>query len=91
MKNSKPVLVMLVGLPGSGKSTYAKHLVSKGHVNVVRSSDELREELLSDINNQKYNKEIFNVLESLIISDLYSRNSVVYDATNLNKSRRIAF
>ena len=42
-----PELIMLVGLPGSGKSTYAAQYKVKGYH--VHSSDDIREELFSDI------------------------------------------
>lgn len=40
--------IMLVGLPGSGKSTYAEKLKEKGYI--IHSSDAIREELTGDIN-----------------------------------------
>lgn len=39
--------IMLVGLPGSGKSTYAEELKREGYI--IHSSDAIREELTGDI------------------------------------------
>ena len=77
---------MMVGLPASGKSTVAKELGG-----IVRSSDELREELLGNVEDMKHNTEIFTVLQSLIRADLYNGRDAVYDATNLKASYRVEF
>lgn len=77
---------MMVGLPASGKSTVAENLGV-----VVRSSDDLRVELLGDVNDMSDNSSVFDVLHSLIKSDLYRGQSVVYDATNLKSKYRKAF
>ena len=82
-----PTLFMLVGLPGAGKSTY---IVNLGSVR-VHSSDALRQELYGDINDQSHNQELFTELHRRIKSDLMNGFDVVYDATNLNKKKRIAF
>ena len=64
----KPIFTMLVGIPGSGKSTWAEN--NKDIVNeVIQSSDELRKEL-GDINDQSKNEEVFNILHKRIKEDL---------------------
>lgn len=57
----------------------------------VHSSDELRRELIGDINSQDKNAYIFEVLHKRIKKDLSNRISCVYDATNLSMKRRKAF
>ena len=85
-----PNLVMLVGIPGSGKSYLAEKLsAQKGYV--IHSSDNLRVELFGDIDHQTDNRELFRVLENRIIDDLMAGKDVIYDATNLNRRRRMAF
>ena len=81
-------ITMLVGLPGSGKSVYAEKLKEKGYI--VHSSDKIREEL-GDVNDQSRNEEVFNILHKRIKDDLMNGKNVCYDATNLNRRRRIAF
>lgn len=84
----KPNFYMLVGLPGSGKSTYTKeHL--KGAV--VCSSDSIREELTGDINSQDCNEEVFRVLHQRVKENLKAGKDVVYDACNISSKRRKAF
>lgn len=81
--------IMLVGLPGSGKSTYAESLKAKGYH--IHSSDAIREELTGDVNTQDKNTEVFSMLHSRIKDDLKSGISCVYDATNMSMKRRVAF
>ena len=84
----KPVFLMVVGLPGSGKSTYIEKYYSNYH---VHSSDAIREELSGDVNNQDINKQVFNTLHKRVKEDLVAGYSVVYDATNISWKRRKAF
>lgn len=82
----KPKFYMLVGLSGSGKSSY-----NFGEEIIKISSDALRAELYGDENDQTHNAEIFNELHKRIIKHLKAGDNVVYDATNLSRRRRIAF
>ena len=81
--------VMLCGIPGSGKSHCAEYL-EKEEGYVVHSSDKLREEL-GDVNDQSKNEEVFKILHQRVKEDLNAGKSVVYDATNLSRRRRVAF
>ncbi|KNY25192.1 AAA family ATPase [Pseudobacteroides cellulosolvens] len=82
--------IMITGLPGSGKSTIAKEL-AKARNAVLHSSDDVRQELFGDANNQEMNDLVFRELNTRILSDLKDGKSVVYDATNLNYKKRKAF
>ena len=84
-----PNFVMLVGLPGSGKS-YIAHKLSKMDYN-IHSSDDIREELSGDINNQEINQKVFNILHNRVKEDLRANKNCVYDATNISYKRRKAF
>lgn len=81
--------IMLVGLPASGKSTYAEVLKEQGYS--VHSSDAIREELTGDVNSQDKNTDVFSVLHKRIKSDLENGISCVYDATNVSMKRRKVF
>lgn len=78
---------MLVGIPGSGKSTFAKVLSEKFNASIL-SSDEIREELLNDINEQSKNSEVFDVMNNRAAQLLNENRNVIYDATNINRKRR---
>ncbi|MDX1983889.1 MAG: ATP-binding protein [Bryobacteraceae bacterium] len=80
----RPRVIVLVGLPGSGKSTYA---ASRGYR--VLSSDGLREMLLDDVTDQTANIAIFRTLRSLLVTRLKLRRPVTcIDATNLTRKER---
>ena len=83
------IFVMLVGLPGSGKSTYTKQFIENGYV--IHSSDAIREELTGDANNQDINSKVFETLHKRVKQDLRDGKKVIYDATNISWKRRKAF
>ena len=87
---SKPAFTMMVGLVGSGKSTYAKQLAEETNA-IICSSDAIREELCGDENSQDNNDEVFKILHSRIKENLKNGNNVIYDATNINSKRRRSF
>ena len=88
----KPTLTMLVGLPGSGKSTYVKENFLEEN---IFSSDAIREELFGSDNNKvntpENNQKVFTELHKRIKERLKSGQNAVYDATNINCKRRMAF
>lgn len=85
-----PKFIMMVGLPASGKSTYALELADTYNAN-IHASDSIREELSGDINNQDINDIVFKTLHNRIKKDLSNGKSCIYDATNINYKRRRAF
>ena len=87
---SKHTFTMMVGLVGSGKSTYAKQLAEETNA-IACSSDAIREELCGDENSQDNNDEVFKILHSRIKENLKNGKNVIYDATNINSKRRRAF
>ncbi len=82
--------IMIAGLPGSGKSTIAKELANARNA-VLHSSDDVRQELFGDANNQEMNELVFRELNTRIMEHLNDGRNVVYDATNLNYKKRKAF
>lgn len=82
----KPIFTMLVGLPASGKSTYAAWEWA-----ITHSSDALRQELYGDVNCQEKNADLFAILHQRIKDDLRNGSDCIYDATNIDKKKRTAF
>ena len=88
--DKKPFFIMMIGLPASGKSTYAQELAEKYNAN-IHWSDEIRKELSGDINNQHINDIVFSTLHKRVKYDLSNGKSCIYDSTNINYKRRMAF
>lgn len=81
---AKRRVVVLVGLPGSGKSTYLKTLGA-----TALSSDELRRLLADDAADQTIHRQVFATLRYLLRRRLALGRPVSYvDATNLTPSER---
>lgn len=85
-----PIFTMMVGLPGSGKSYYAKQL-SEETGSVIHSSVDIRCEICGNASDQSANQKVFDVLHDRVISDLLCGKSVIYDATNISYKRRMSF
>lgn len=85
-ENSLPIFEMLVGLPGSGKSTYAGMYTS--FEKVVVSSDAIRGELFGDENCQRNPSRVFEEMKKRTRAALKEGRNVIYDATNLNSKKR---
>jgi predicted kinase len=77
-------IVVLVGLPGSGKSTYVEQLGA-----AVLSSDTIRKLLADDETIQTIHDRVFQTLRYLLRHRLELRRPVTYiDATNLTPQER---
>jgi predicted kinase len=80
----KGVVVLAIGLPGSGKSTWFKR---RGVTPL--SSDLLRTILFDDITEQRYQSLVFSTLRSLLRARLIAKMPWNYvDATNLSPHER---
>ena len=85
-----PVCIMLVGLPGSGKSTFADN-ISKNIDVVIHLTDAIRKELFGDENDQQNPQLVFETAYKRIRRDLQEGYNVVFDATNLRQKNRQMF
>ncbi|HEY1678653.1 MAG TPA: ATP-binding protein [Candidatus Sulfotelmatobacter sp.] len=80
----KGIVVLAIGLPGSGKSSWFKRK------NVVPlSSDMVRSLLFDDVREQRYQDLVFSNLRSMLKARLIARRPMNYvDATNLTPQER---
>lgn len=86
---SKPILCVMCGLSGSGKSTIARNSLDSFNNPVIVSSDVIREELTGKVEDQSKNDEVFKLFHERIRKNLENKHDVIVDATNLTmKSRR---
>ena len=81
-------LIMLVGIPGSGKSTLSTQFAAQGYR--VYSSDSIRAELYGSEEEQGTASEVFNTLIRRLRRDLSAGVPCVVDACNLRRKRRIS-
>lgn len=86
----KPTLYLMVGIPGSGKSWYAKGLLANQENTMYISRDSIRFKLLEE-NDEYFSHEdiVFNSFVSLIKEHLYDGENVIADATHLNRKSRM--
>lgn len=79
-------LNIMIGIPGSGKSNYAKRYLLTNN-SVYLSSDDIRIELYG-FEDQTHNDVVFKTMKKRTLNALKEGKDVIYDATNLNKKRR---
>lgn len=86
-------LIILCGLPGSGKSSYAENYKAVDDAickdfTVIHSSDAIREELFGDAGSQEDNAKVFELMRKRTQEDLKAGKTVIYDATNITRKAR---
>jgi predicted kinase len=80
-------IVVLVGLPGSGKSTWLARMGAGG-----LSSDAIRKLLADDEGDQSIHSRVFQTLRYLLVKRLAIGRPVTYiDATNLTPAERAPY
>jgi predicted kinase len=80
----KGVVVLAIGLPGSGKSSWFKR-----HKVVPLSSDTIRSLLFDDVREQRFQDLVFSNLRSMLKARLIAKRPTNYvDATNLTPQER---
>lgn len=82
-----PVVIMMVGVPGSGKSFVASGL-SKLLSMPVLSSDSYREELSGDANNQAVSKQAWELVNARAHAALANGKPCIIDGTHNNAAGR---
>lgn len=85
---NKPDLYIMIGLPGSGKDTIANSILLSNDSTILLSSDDIRVELFG-WEDQSKNSIVFDEMNKRCKNNLISGYNVIYNATNLNKKRRI--
>jgi predicted kinase len=84
----KPTFIMLVGIPGSGKTTYAECYMKRYESTKHISSDAIRKELYGDENCQEDHNKVFTIMRDRTLEALRNGYDVLYDATNVSRKNR---
>lgn len=91
MKQITNDMIILIGLPASGKSTWAERYATNRKFTVLISSDSIREELYGDEATQGDNNKIFSLVRERAEEALKEGKDVVIDATNMTIKDRSAY
>jgi predicted kinase len=84
-----PTFTMLVGIPGVGKSTFAKELAMRSNA-VWLSSDYIREHIYGDAACQDNPNKVFEIMHEETLFSLDKGFDVIYDATNITRKNRLS-
>ncbi|MFP4135199.1 MAG: AAA family ATPase, partial [Halothece sp.] len=80
----------LIGLPGSGKSTFAKEVLARIYDDsIIISSDRAREELYGEATIQGNWQEIESFIFQQVQSAIAQGKTIIYDATNAKRAHRL--
>ena len=79
-------LVVMVGLPGAGKTTKTEEYLAQGFK--IHSSDAIRLEVFNEVYNAENTPRVFSIMRHRALDDLKRGYDVVYDATNLSRKAR---
>jgi len=88
---SQPELILTVGLPGSGKSTWANDAVSmfdRFHNHIIVERDQIRQELTGDVRDHSQEGRVTRVAEERVCTALTHGTSVIIADTNLRPKYR---
>ena len=80
---------ILIGIPASGKSTFAKNFVFSHKGYKIVSTDDIRWKLFGDASIQGNPKMIFAIAHKEIMSYLDNGYNVIFDATNISRKNRV--
>lgn len=86
--STSPICHFLIGVPGSGKSTFAVELVKLGNYRIV-STDAIRASLYGDANLQGDWTEVEKAVISQVVDAIAQGDAVIYDATNAKRVWRM--
>ena len=85
---NRPKLILLVGIPGAGKTFYSKEYINTHPNSIHLSSDLIRKELYGDEAIQGNPSEVFLLMQSRAVEALNNGYDVIYDSTAITRKDR---
>jgi len=85
-----PDFILIIGIPGSGKSTWISKFNSDNKYTVV-SPDQIRKQLTGNVSDQTQNAKVWMIAKERVKSYLGRGKSVIFDSTMTNPQRRREF
>jgi len=82
-------LIVLSGIPGSGKSTYAKNYVATHSDTYIVASDALRFELFGRVDDFSQEEKVWDIFERLIIEKAKTHATIIADSSATTNVRRL--
>jgi predicted kinase len=83
----RPILAVMVGISGSGKSTYANGLKTSLNAQLIET-DSIRQELTGNAEDQTQNGRVFDVAKQRVDNALSQEKNTIIDATSLSVKDR---
>jgi predicted kinase len=83
----KPILAVMTGISGSGKSTYANGLKTSLNAQLVET-DSIRLELTGNAEDQSQNSKVFEIARKRVNDYLSQGKNTIIDATSLSVKDR---
>jgi predicted kinase len=90
----QPEIIVMCGLPGSGKSSWVKKFIDRQTMLyasqniIVLSRDSIREELFGSRDDMEHEKEVSELFEKRLKDALLERASIIIDNTNIKFKTR---
>lgn len=84
-------IILMIGAPGSGKSTHVKTLLQENTDYKLLSSDAMRAEFGTGEDDQSVTPKVFSTLKYRLNKYLQEKQTVIIDATNMNVKDRKSY
>ena len=86
----KPVVYIMCGIPGSGKTYFCKNVLMNHpwYNRIYISSDDIRKEICGDASDQSVNGLVFDIFYQRAREAVMDGSDVILDATHLTKKIR---